>query len=63
MRESDILHEAGKYWVLKDKHQGRVTFTVMKNGITHSESVDDVTYPDLSIAIARCDYLHKRSVK
>lgn len=60
MRESDILHEIGKYWVLRDKHQGKVTYTVMKNGITHSESVDDTTYPELSLAIARANYLNKR---
>lgn len=62
MRESDILYEAGNYWVLKDKHHGRVTFTVMKSGITHSESVEEVTYHDLSLAIARCDYIHKREL-
>jgi hypothetical protein len=61
MRESDILHENGKFWVLKDKHKGKQTYTVMKIGITHSESVDDVTYPDLSLAIARCNYLASRS--
>jgi len=61
MRESDILYENGKFWVLKDKHKGKQTYTVMFTGITHSESVDDVTYPDLSLAVARCDYLAKRN--
>ena len=59
MKVSDILHENGLFWVLKDKHQGRTSYTVMKNIGTHSESQDDVTYPDLSLAIARCDYLAK----
>jgi hypothetical protein len=59
MQVSDILFENGKFWVLKDKHQGSVTFTVMQNVGTHSESCDDVTYPDVSLAIARCNYLAK----
>jgi hypothetical protein len=61
MQASDILHENGKYWVLKDSHKGRETYTVMRNTITHSESVDEVTYPDVSLAIARCDYLARRA--
>lgn len=61
MKMSDILHENGKFWVLRDNYKGQETYTVMKSGITHSESCDDVTYPDLSIAIARCDYLASRN--
>jgi hypothetical protein len=60
MKVSDILHENGNFWVLKDTYKNKTSFTVMKNTITHSESVDDVTYLDVSLAIARCDYLAKR---
>lgn len=59
MKVSDILHENGKFWVLRDSFKGKETYTVMRNGLTHSESVDGVTYPDVSLAIARCDYLAK----
>jgi hypothetical protein len=60
MKVSDILHENGMFWVLKDTYKNKPSFTVMKTTITHSESVDDVTYLDVSLAIARCDYLAKR---
>jgi len=46
--------------VLKDSYKGRETYTVMRNTITHSESVDEVTYPDITLAIARCDYLARK---
>jgi hypothetical protein len=59
MKASDILHENKSFWVLKDKHQGKTSYTVMRNIGTHSESQDDVTYHDLSLAIARCNYLAK----
>lgn len=57
-KESDIMHENGKYWVLKDrKHPA--SYTVMITGATYS--VSDSAYPltedGLSIAIARCNYL------
>lgn len=58
MRESDIVHENGDYWVAKE----RVAYTVYKSGITHS--VSDSAYSKdadgLSIAIARCNYLAMR---
>lgn len=63
LKVSDILHEVGSYWIMKDKHQGQITYTIMKDGITHSESIDGVTYPDLSIAISRCNYLANKGVK
>lgn len=54
-RESDIMHENGDFWVLRE----RKTYVVCRNVGTHS--VTDSAYdrnPDgLSIAIARCDYL------
>jgi len=59
MKASDILHENKSFWVLKDKHQGETSYTVMRNIGTHSESQDNVTYPDVSLAVARCNYLAK----
>jgi hypothetical protein len=61
MRESDIKHEAGKFWV----GSNRADYTVYATGVTHS--TPDSSYsknPDgLSIAIARANYLHKRGAK
>ncbi len=58
MTEKDIMHEAGSYWVGRE----RTCYTVFKTGATHS--VSDSAYaktPDgLSIAMARCDYLARR---
>jgi hypothetical protein len=55
MRESDIVHENGDYWVARE----HAVYTVYKSGVTHS--VSDSSYAKdadgLSIAIARCDYL------
>ena len=60
-KESQIMHENGRYWVLDT---GKA-YAVMAAGVTHSTS--DSAYersPDgLSIAIARCNYLAKRSHK
>lgn len=57
MRENDIKHEAGKYWVLDHK----TGFSVMQSGITHSTAESTYAHTDdgLSIAIARANYLHK----
>jgi len=61
IRESDIKHEAGKYWVLST----RDAYTVLQTGLMHSTS--DSAYPHtpdgLSIAIARCNYLAKKESK
>ncbi len=58
MKESDIVHEAGPYWVARQKG----AYVVFHAGATHSVS-DSAYLPDadgLSLAIARCDYLAKR---
>jgi hypothetical protein len=60
LKEKDILHENKVFWVMRDKHGNCETYTIMENVGTHSVSRDFCTYPDLSIAIARCDYLAKR---
>lgn len=58
-RESDIIFETGTCWVKRDHN----AYTVYRTGITHSTS--DSAYKKnadgLSIAIARCKYLAKRS--
>ena len=60
IKESDIVYEAGIFWVLKT----RDAYTVLKIGVM--SSYPDSSYaptPDgLSIAIARCDYLSKREL-
>jgi hypothetical protein len=61
MKERDIKHENGRFWV----GDTRNSYTVYRGGPTHS--TPDSSYartPDgLSIAIARCDYLAKRAAK
>jgi hypothetical protein len=56
-KEKDIMHENGKFWVLKNKEG----FHVMISGITHS--VSDSSYSQLDLAIARCDYLASHTMK
>lgn len=58
-KETDIMHENGNYWVLRE----RTCYTVFKAGITHSvsDSAYAKTADGLSIAIARCNYLAKRA--
>ena len=58
LRESDIAHDTGCYWVGKIDS----AYTVYAHGVTHSKA--DSSYPQsadgLSIAIARANYLTKR---
>lgn len=58
MRESDILHETGDYWVSRDKSGSHV----WRSGITHSTRVQSFPATDdgLSLAIAYADYRAKR---
>lgn len=57
-RESAIVHENGRFWVLRE----RSAYTVYRNAGTHS--VSDSSYAKtadgLSLAIARCAYLRER---
>jgi len=61
LKEKDIKHEAGNYWVADTGKD----YTVFKIGITHSTSDSSYhrTSDGLSIAIARCNYLAKREAK
>ena len=61
MRERDIVHESGNYWVASE----RGSFTVYQTKLTHS--VSDSSYAKTedgkSLAIARCNYLAKHQLK
>lgn len=61
MKESQIKHENGDYWVLDNGD----CYTVMIAGVTHSksESAYAHTIDGLSIAVSRCNYLAKRASK
>ena len=57
-KEKDIIHENGRFWVLKDKR----VYVVLVSGVTHSikESAYPLNDDGLSTAKFRCDYLAKR---
>lgn len=56
------LHSVGGYWVSNEGTKIHPNFHVWEPGITHSTC--DSAYGDLSLAIARCNYLAKnRSTK
>jgi hypothetical protein len=61
MKESDIAHENGRYWVLKVPGKAP-RYEVLKSGLTHSttDSAYHFTPDGLSIAVARCDYLARK---
>ena len=56
-REKDIMHDTGPFWVGRNAKG----YGVYRNGITHStldsDTLYDLTPDDLSIAVARCNYL------
>ncbi len=62
-KESDIVHENGAHWVLRDTRHKPPVYAVMVSGVTNSTS--DSAYPltedGLSIAKARADYLARHS--
>lgn len=51
IKESDILHENGGFWVLNHP----AGFHVMRRGLTHSAC--DSAYAEFDLAVARCNYL------
>lgn len=61
VREQDIVHECGDFWVHRDQTHDR--YTVYRAGSTHSES--DSSYPftpdGMSLAVARANYLDRRA--
>jgi len=62
MREHDIMHENGAYWVGRERH----AYVVYRPSNSATHSVSDSAYPKtpdgLSLAKARCDYFAKRVV-
>lgn len=58
MKEADIKHENGRFWVGDNKKD----YTVYESGITHSTPDSSYEHDEdgLSIAIARCDFLAER---
>lgn len=58
MKESDIMHEVGRYWVCRDK----AAYTVCRNLVSCAETVQSFSRDDdgLSLAIAYSDYLAGR---
>lgn len=55
IKEKDIVHENGNFWVLKSGNE----YHVMRSGLTHSTG--DSAYDSLDLAVARCNYLAKRA--
>lgn len=56
MKESDILFEKGNFWVLKINN----IFHVMKNTVTHSETL--CAFKTLDLAIAYANYNGRREL-
>lgn len=63
IKEKDIVHENGKYWVMRNRKER--CYSVMVSGATHSVSDSHYSLDDdgLSIAVARCDYLARPKKK
>lgn len=60
MKESDIMYDTGTHFVLK-QNRGYTVFKPCKElNAVESDSTYALDADGLSIAIARCDYLHKR---
>lgn len=61
MKESDILHESGSFFVIKDTD----CYSVYRNVGCYSQfdSAYHKTQGGLSIAIARCNYLNNPKIR
>lgn len=61
MREQDIKHESGRFWVGDTKN----SYTVYATGIcvSNPDSSYERDEDGLSIAIARCNYLARREIE
>ena len=60
MKEKDIIYSESPYCAYKASDK---LYYVMRGGITHAASIDDIGYLDSSLAIAYCKYQAKRQVK
>lgn len=55
-----ILHDMGTHWVGNTGTKKKPAFQVYTVGVTHSTS-EGTAYPDITLAVARCNYLAKNS--
>lgn len=60
MRETDIVHENGKRWVLRDAKNKRYTVFTASVTVSESDSSYPLTADGLSLAKARANYLARR---
>lgn len=66
MKESDLVHENGDFWVCKTQKNWfgspEKTYSIYRNQLTHSVPVASFEQNEdgLSLAIAYCDYRAKR---
>lgn len=56
-----ILHEVNGYWVSNEGNKNNPSYHVWIPTITHS--VCDSAYADISLAVARCNYLASKNIK
>jgi hypothetical protein len=59
--EDIILHEVNGYYVTNEGTKSKPGFHVWIPGITHATC--DSAYADISLAVARCNYLEKVKAK
>ncbi len=61
VKEPDIVHDRGTFWVLKEPH----CYNVLQSGPTHSLTLVQFapTEDGKSLAIACCDYKADRAAK
>lgn len=57
MRESDIMHENGRFWVAREPFKGRTIYRVYEVNGTHSRRCATIDLPKdgLARAINECD--------
>lgn len=59
--ELGILHNINGYWVSNEGTKQKPNYHVWIPSVTHS--VCDSAYADITLAVARCNYLAKHRVK
>lgn len=57
----NILHEVNGYWVSNEGTKKAPNYHVWAIGITHSTC--DSAYNDISLAVARCNYLARNKIQ
>ena len=56
-----ILHNVNGYWVSNEGTKSKPSFHVWIPSVTHS--VADSAYDDITLAVARCNYLAKNKIE